>query len=286
MNTSRFREHLPPPSTPSNTSHSTSEGLEKNGIIEQIHQACSAPSPLISSLRNPALVTALFGGPTYEPDRKSGSHHSRSSRSSSDSTVFKDVLTKVERQANDLKSLLREAARRLREAEDHIQRLLAQLSAAKSDKGLAEAESSRLRQDAMQSKLRIETLEREIKRLQSDNARLVIERRDADETTALPSDNSKGSAPNFHSTEDYARRVGMQKWYIVGHRAGYEEGFIHATRGTDYERGYEDGQKDGWEEGWEEGLQQGLERQRTHAIEAFDQFVKAELRPTDFKVSR
>ena len=325
MSTSRFQEHLSSEFLPSDVSDSvytrpaSSVGSTRDraDIITQIREATSAPSPLTSYLKDPAVISAL------DSSDGSGSHRhsSSSSRSRRSSSILGVVLAEEERQAHQLKSMLRstgdrldremrrssQAITRAEQSEARVRELTSRVTAAESGKHYAELEASGAKEEIRRHQLQIESLETELRRLRADVALLERQRNEADESAARARDTARKFQVELRAAEDKGagrdegRRFGMRKWFNSGHIEGYDSGYtdgLESGWGEGFEQGREyglaEGQKlgitqgrrvgrhDGYDEGWEEGRR----AERDHALQTFDDFFAAEVDPQDYEVSR
>lgn len=327
MNTSRFHEHFSSEFSndeqhPVNEPATRTDSREQTDIIAQIREATSAPSPLTSYLRDPAVINAI--------DSPEGSRRSRNQRHSSTSSRSREprsssilglVLAEEEKQAHKLKSLLRstgdrldreirranQAVSRAEHAESRILELSARVSKAESSTYVLELEAARAKEEIKRYKLQIESLERDVKRLQADVALLEKQRNEADESAARARDTARKFQMELrnvqarHVGREEGMRYGMHKWFKtgriegfdVGHTEGYETG-----RNDGYDEGLEQGftegqevgvrqgRKVGRQEGFDQGCEQGRREEREHALQAFDDFFAAEIDERDQVVSR
>ncbi|KAL4080356.1 hypothetical protein V8B97DRAFT_1931899 [Scleroderma yunnanense] len=318
MSTSRFQEHLSSEFLPSEVSDSvyarpTSRvgSRDATDIITQIREATSAPSPLTSYLKDPAVISALDASDT------SGSHrHSSSSRSRHSSSILGVILAEEERQAHYLKSMLRSTGDRLdremrrgnqtltraEQSEARVRELTARVTAAESGKHYAELEAARAKEEIKRHQLQIESLETELRRLRADVALLERQRNEADDSAARARDTARKFQLELRTLQaveagrDEGQRFGIRKWFNSGHMEGYdtghsqgfesgrEEGF---EQGRDYgftegqELGIKQGKKIGRQDGYDEGWEQGRRAEREHALQTFDDFLAAEINPHD-----
>ena len=324
MSTSRFQEHLSSEflptevadsvyTRPTSTVGSTRDGTD---IITQIREATSAPSPLTSYLKDPAVISALDASDGTGSHR----HSSSSSRSRRSSSILGVVLAEEERQAHHLKSMLRstgdrldremrranQAVTRAEQSEARVRELTSRVTAAESGKHYAELEASSAQEEIKRHQLQIQSLEMELRRLRSDVALLERQRNEAEESATRARDTARKFQLELRTLQaedagrDEGQRFGIRKWFNSGHMEGYdtgyaegfesgrEEGFEHGreygfTEGQELgiKQGEKIGRQDGYDEGWEEG--RGAERD--HALQTFDNFFNAEVDPHDHEVS-
>ncbi|KAI6125705.1 hypothetical protein EV401DRAFT_2088010 [Pisolithus croceorrhizus] len=300
MNESRFQEHLSSDYAGSDTlsdpSYSPRKGASRDGadIITQIRAATSAPSPLTSYLKDPAIISALDGSDS--------SDRSRSHRL---------VLAEEEKQAHHLKSILRSTGDRLdremrradralaraEQAEAHVLELTTRATAAESGKHYAELEATRARDDIKYRQLQIERLESENRRLQSQVSLLERQKNEAEDSAARARETARQLQLELRTLSareagsDETRHFGMRKWFNSGRMEGYDSGHAEGfesgreegfDEGREYgfsegeEAGFTEGRKTGRKEGYYEGWEQGRKAERDHALQAFDQFLTAE----------
>ncbi|KAG1716639.1 hypothetical protein ID866_517 [Astraeus odoratus] len=314
MNTSRFQEHLSDlsPSEASDHPRLTSRRDLRDGtdIITQIREATSAPSPLTSYLKDPAVISALDASDGTDHSR---SHrHSSSSRSRHSSSILGLVLAEEEKQAHHLKSVLRSTGDRLdreirrgnqtlaraEQAEARVRELTSRVTAAESGRHYAELEATRAKEEIKRHQLRIESLETEIRRLQSDVALLERQRNEADESASRARDTARKFQLELRTVQaretgrDEGQRFGMHKWFNSGRMEGYDAGHAQGFQsghdegfeeGREYgfvegqEIGIRQGQKIGKQEGYDEGWEQGRRVAREDALQAFDELFTAEI---------
>lgn len=320
MNESRFQEHLSSDYAGSDIlsepSYSSKKSASRDGadIITQIRSATSAPSPLTSYLKDPAIISALDGSDSSDRSRS----HRRSSASGSrrTSSLLGLVLAEEEKQAHHLKSILRSTGDRLdremrradralaraEQAEAHVLELTARATAAESGKHYAELETTRAKDDIKYRQLQIERLESEIRRLQSQVGLLERQKNEAEDSAARARETARQLQLELRTLNtkeagiDETRRFGMRKWFNSGHMEGYdtghaegfesgrEEGFDEGREygfGEGEEAGFAEGRKTGRKEGYYEGWEQGRKAEHDHALQAFDHFLTAEGDPRD-----
>ncbi|KAF8557588.1 hypothetical protein OG21DRAFT_1406834 [Imleria badia] len=324
MNTSRFHEHLT--SDFSNDEQhpepaSRSDSRDQTDIIAQIREATSAPSPLTSYLKDPAVINAID---SPEGSRSRNHRHSSSStrsRGPRTSSILGLVLAEEEKQAHKLKSLLRstgdrldreirranQAVSRAEHAESRVHELTARVSKAESSKYVVELEAARAKEEIRRYQLQIEGLERDVKRLQADVALLEKQRNEADECAARARDTARKFQMELRNVQarqvgrEEGMRYGMHKWFKTGRIEGFDAGQVEGfesghTEGYDQGReqgfvegqeiGLKQGRKIGRQEGFDDGWEQGRREERAHALQAFDDFFAAEIDERDQVVSR
>ncbi|KAF8444735.1 hypothetical protein L210DRAFT_848389 [Boletus edulis BED1] len=291
-------------------------------IIAQIREATSAPSPLTSYLKDPAVINAI-DSPEAKGSRSRNQRHSSSSTRSREprsSSILGLVLAEEEKQAHKLKSLLRstgdrldreirranQAVSRAERAESRVHELSARVSKAESSKYVVELEAARAREEIKRYKIQIESLERDVKRLQADVTLLEKQRNEADECAARARDTARKFQMELrnlqarHVGREEGLRYGMHKWFKTGriegfdtgHADGYESG-RHEGYDEGREQGFSEGQeiglkqgrKIGRQEGLDQGWEQGRREEREHVLQAFDDFFVAEIDERDQVVS-
>ncbi|KAI6046072.1 hypothetical protein EDC04DRAFT_2864957 [Pisolithus marmoratus] len=297
MNDSRFQEHLSSDFSGSDmlSDHSyparKSDSRDGADIITQIRAATSAPSPLTSYLKDPAIISALDGSDSKEKQ----AHNLRSILRSTG-----DRLDREMRRAD-------QALARAEQAEAHVRDLTARVTAAESGKHYAELEATRAKDDIKYRQLQIERLETEIRRLQSQVGLLERQRNEAEDSATRTRETARKLQLELQTLNakvegnDETRHFGMRKWFNSGHMEGYdtghaegfesgrEEGFEEGREygfGEGEETGFAEGRKMGRKEGYHEGWEQGRTTARDHALQAFDEFVTAEVDPRDYEGPR
>ncbi|KAG6375453.1 hypothetical protein JVT61DRAFT_3011 [Boletus reticuloceps] len=333
MNTSRFHEHLasdlsnddqyPEPSLVTRPSDypepaTRTEPRDGSDIIAQIREATSAPSPLTSYLKDPAVINAIDSPEAKGSHSRSQRHSSSSTRSRAprSSSILGLVLAEEEKQAHKLKSLLRstgdrldremrranQAVSRAERAESRVHELSARVSNAESSKYVVELEAARAREEIKRYKIQIESLERDVKRLQADVTLLEKQRNEADECAARARDTARKFQMELrnlqarHVGREEGLRYGMHKWFKTGRIEGFDTGHAdgyESGRNEGYDEGREQGFSEGQEiglkqgrkigrqEGLDQGWEQGRREEREHALQAFDDFFVAEIDERD-----
>lgn len=190
--------------------------------------------------------------------------HSRDSRKVKKDGDTERVLTLVlaeeERQAHQLKALLRTTGERLeaeirkgdnaeeraRTADNRARDATARAIAAESARHLAELDATRAREEITRYRLVAETSERELHKAEDDVRRLDRLKNAAEQAAA----DARDTARKAHQTlrEWQAREEGRTEGMRVEIRRRYDEG---------RDDGYEDGRADGYEAGRQAGVEEG-----------------------------
>lgn len=215
------------------------------------------------------------------------------------------VLAEEERQSHHLKAVLRSTGDRL---EDEIRRadrakqrtelaelrardMASRVSSAESARHNAELDSARTKEEMKLLQMKLDSMQRELRRAQDNVISVERKRTEAEDTSAKSRDTARQLQAKLNEVQarsearEESRRVEIQKYYDKGRQegwnAGHDEGYQEG-KGDGFERGkaagFEEGKRVGRERGWNEGRTQGRKEERQQAIKAFDKFLAEEMR--------
>jgi hypothetical protein len=231
----------------------------------------STPSTSRSRSRRPGREPASPRASAQPPPERSGGSERR--QRSGTRALLSLVLAESERQAHDLRGLLRLSDERANDAqrradaaearavraEEALREVRGRATRVEETREAAVAEAARAKEECARATARAEAAEREERRLGAENGRLERERRDADTRAG--------------EARDLAR-----KWQgaLRDHQSwtdGREEGRMLALR-----RRYDDGRDEGFEEGREEGFAEGFAEGRAEGLDEGRQVGRMEER--------
>ncbi|KAF7797932.1 hypothetical protein EIP86_009139 [Pleurotus ostreatoroseus] len=261
------------------TAGSVSE-LELDPLLE-LREASATPTPLSGMLQDANILRTLLGhkksrrGSTSS-QRTGSRERSRDTRKTKDGdteSILTLVLAEEERQAHQLKALLRSTGERLeaeirkadgaeeraRVAETRVRDATTRATAAESARHLAELDATRAREEITRYRLVAETCERELHKAESDVKRLERLRNEAEQAAADARDAARKAQQTMREWQ--AREEGRAEGMRVEIRRRYEEG-----RGDGYEDGRADGYEAGRQAGLEEGKAEGMHAGRTEGL--------------------
>ncbi|KAF9012417.1 hypothetical protein BDQ17DRAFT_700787 [Cyathus striatus] len=259
-------------------------------MLAQVIEATNSPSPLSRILQDPALSIP-------RPRRKKSERSSRSPRREHRSPlVVAMTLLEEERQANHLKALLRQACERIEQemlktdqalsradsAETRALEATLKVTTLENAKRHAEGESMRRDCQVKEYEIRLDSLQKELRRAQDDIRKLEQQKRNAESSAERAKDSMTNLEMRLRDLKaleegrEEGRRLNIQRVFHDAHNEGWNEG---------YEQGYGEGKRDGKEqglrrgrkEGLKEGKEQGRNEERRNALEAFDRFLTEEM---------
>lgn len=237
-----------------------------------------------------------------EPSRRSRSkssskkeHSRRPSRSPHPSPLVVALqLVEEERQANQLKSLLRgtsdrdrieqevrradDACGRAQFAERREKEALGRATAAEKARQELEDENVQLLQESRRFQMQLEAAGRDLRRLQSDMDMLRQEYEDMEKSDARARESSRRYQMALRDLEarqesrEEGKRLAIKKSFNDGQTAGWDEGYSVGYK-EGKRVGVEEGLKTGRKEGLREGREQGQNEERRNALESFDKFL-------------
>ncbi|KAF8893959.1 hypothetical protein BD779DRAFT_1435577 [Infundibulicybe gibba] len=260
--------------------------------MQRVREVTNSPSPLAQLLEDPTAFQTSSKSKAKRDHRNSSRSRSRD-RSAS---IIGLALVEEERQANNLKSILRSTTTRLefeiRRAEDMASRAeyaemraldaTTKLMSAESARQQAELTGSRLGEEVRRYQTQLANLERELGRLKSDVHRLEQHNREVSDQAEEARDKSQKhhiALQEYEAREEgreQARKFAMNRCFDDGWEEGWSVGHSEG-----YKEGKRDGHKEGVKIGRREGLAEGRERgrneERRNALEAFDRFLDEEM---------
>jgi flagellar biosynthesis/type III secretory pathway protein FliH len=272
-------------------------------ILTQIHEVTSSPTPLTEFLQDPFVISKLTQhrsrsrskhgrgreqntSPTrLEARLGSSSLHGRHQGGRSSPTLMGLILAEEDRQAQDLKAMLRTAGdcleyetrrannadSRAEYAEMRTKDAVARLMATEFALSQEEIESKRWKEEAKRFEDKAQEVERELGNLREDMRRVERDRDEVKGRTSMMRDEARKlqlKLNDYQARErgkEEGRRLARERLFEEGWEAGHEEGF-EAGR----QDGYEEGLRDGGSEGFKRGRRQGKDGQ---ALKAFDKFL-------------
>ncbi|KAI0093346.1 hypothetical protein BDY19DRAFT_1053815 [Irpex rosettiformis] len=273
-------------------SHTTSpmsdhSDLELDPLVE-LKDITASPTPLGEMLQNPGILRSLVGRKSsrrgsvssqHSGDRERKSERGRDTRKakkdSDTASILTLVLAEEERQAHQLKAVLRttgdrleaeirrgdQAEERARLAESRARDASARATVAEQARHQAELESTRAREETMRFRMLYEAAEREIRKLEAELQKQDRQRREAEEAAEDAKDSGRKAQQTLREWQ--AREEGRLEGMRIEVRRRYEDG---------REDGFEDGRAEGYEsgraEGYEEGKAEGLHAGRTEGLAA------------------
>ncbi|KAG1815961.1 uncharacterized protein BJ212DRAFT_1272154 [Suillus subaureus] len=230
------------------------------------------------------------------------------------------VVAEEEKQAQHLRSTLRSTGDRLDQemrrakqseskaefAETRARELTVRVSTAETGKRYAELDAARANEEMRRYQIRIESLEKQVTKLQADIRVLERQRNEADDSASRARDTARKFQIELSKQQAKEKVVeegsmySRKKWFVTGHNegwdAGYAEGFDDGREdgfeeGRQYgiregrESGFKQGHKMGRKEGFENDREQGRYEKHQLALDAFDAIFAAEVDENDQTVS-
>ncbi|KAG2119509.1 uncharacterized protein F5147DRAFT_749964 [Suillus discolor] len=213
------------------------------------------------------------------------------------------VVAEEEKQAQHLRSTLRSTGdrldqemRRAKQAESQAEfaelrarELAVRVSAAETGRRYAELEAERANEEMRRHQMRIESLEKQVTKLQADIRVLERQRNEADESASRARDTARKFQTELSRQQAKEKVIeespiyGRKKWFVTGHNEGWDAG---------YAEGYDDGREDGFEEGRQYGIREGRESgfkqgriMGRKELALFDNFFTAEVDENGYTVS-
>jgi flagellar biosynthesis/type III secretory pathway protein FliH len=305
MSPSRFHEHLASgldsdlnlPTSSTEPSKGKIPDSNRIDVMAQIRTATMTPTPLQELLKDPAVINTL-----YHTDGKKSRRQSSSSPRYSASTLMSLVVAEEEKQAQHLRSTLRSTGDRLDQemrranqaeskaefAELRTQDLTIRLSAAETGKHYAELDALRANEEIRRHQMRIESLEKQVTKLQADIRLLERQRNEADESASRARDTARKFQIELSKQQAKEKVVeessiyGRKKWFVTGHNEGWDAG---------YAEGFDDGREDGFEEGRQYGVREGRESgfkqgHKTGRKEGFENGREQEVDENDYTAQK
>lgn len=313
MSPSRFHEHLTSgldsdvnlPTSPPQPSKGKMPDNHRIDVMAQIRAATMTPSPLKVLLKDPAVINTLHNADGKKSRRQSSSSQHREPHYSA-STLMSLVVAEEEKQVHHLRSTLRSTGDRLDQemrrakqaeskaefAELRARELTVRVSAAETGKRYAELDAERTNEDIRRYQMRIESLEKQVTKLQADIRVLERQRNEADESASRARDTARKFQIELSKQQAKEKVIeegpiyGRKKWFVTGHNegwdAGHAEGFDDGRedgfeQGRQYgiqegrESGFKQGRKMGWREGFENGREHGRHEERQLALHPLDE---------------
>lgn len=305
MSPSRFHEHLASgldsdlnlPTSSTEPNKGKIPDSNRIDVMAQIRTATMTPTPLQELLKDPAVINTL-----YHTDGKKSRRQSSSSPRYSASTLMSLVVAEEEKQAQHLRSTLRSTGDRLDQemrrakqaeskaefAELRTQDLTIRLSAAETGKHYAELDALRANEEIRRHQMRIESLEKQVTKLQADIRLLERQRNEADESASRARDTARKFQIELSKQQAKEKVVeessiyGRKKWFVTGHNEGWDAG---------YAEGFDDGREDGFEEGRQYGVREGRESgfkqgHKTGRKEGFENGREQEVDENDYTAQK
>lgn len=277
MSPSRFHEHLTSgldsdvnlPTSPPLPSKGKTPDYNRIDVMAQIRAATMISTPLKELLKDPAVINTLHNVDGKKSHRQSSSsqHHEPFY---SASTLMNLVVAEEEKQAQHLRSTLRSTGdrldqemRRAKQAESQAEfaelrarELAVRVNAAETGRRYAELDVERASEEMRRHQMRIESLEKQVAKLQADIRVLERQRNEADESASRARDTARKFQTELSRQQAKEKVIeespiyGRKKWFVTGHNEGWDAG---------YAEGYDDGREDGFEEGRQYGIREGRE---------------------------
>lgn len=277
MSPSRFHEHLTSghdsdvnlPTSPPDPSKGNIPDSNRIDVMAQIRAATMTPTPLKELLKDPAVINTLYNTDGRKSYRQSSSSQHREPRYSA-STLMSLVVAEEEKQAQHLRSTLRSTGDRLDQemrrakqaeskaefAETRARELTVRVSTAETGKRYAELDAARANEEMRRYQIRIESLEKQVTKLQADIRVLERQRNEADDSASRARDTARKFQIELSKQQAKEKVVeegsmySRKKWFVTGHNEGWDAG---------YAEGFDDGREDGFEEGRQYGIREGRE---------------------------
>ncbi|KAG1878105.1 hypothetical protein DFJ58DRAFT_754011 [Suillus subalutaceus] len=310
MSPSRFHEHLTSgqdsdvnlatfPPEPSKGNIPDSNRID---VMAQIRAATMTPTPLKELLKDPVVINTLYNGDGRKKSHRQSSSSQHHEPRYSTSTLMSMVVAEEERQAQQLRSTLRSTGdrldqemRRAKQAESkaefselRAQELTVRVSAAETGKRYAELEAARANEETRRYQMRIESLEKQVTKLQADIRVLERQRNEADESASRARDTARKFQIELSKQQAKEKVVeegsiySRKKWFVTGHNEGWDAG---------YAEGFDDGREDGFEEvetkqGHKIGRKERFNNDREQEVDENDQTAQKKVQQWNERMQR
>ncbi len=252
----------------------------------ELKDITASPTPLSEMLQNPGILRSLVGrkksrrgsvSSQHSGDRERKSDRGKDTRKtkkdSDTASILTLVLAEEERQAHQLKAVLRttgdrleaeirradQAEERARSAEARARDSSTRAAVAEQARHQAELDSARAREEITRYRIQAESAERDVRKIEAEVQRLERLKREAEEIASDAKESARKAQQALREWQ--AREEGRMEGIRVEMRRRYEDG---------REDGFEDGRAEGYEsgraEGYEEGKAEGIHTGRTEGL--------------------